>query len=123
MTGVIWIIQILHYPAFSWIEPARFSDFHRNHTQRITFIVGPMMIFEMVTGVLLVLHPPRETLLLLNLVLILGIWICTFALSVPLHNQLEGGKDVEKINRLIRTNWPRTFLWTLRSLLLLGVFL
>jgi len=122
MTGLIWIVQLLHYPAFAAIEASTFPKFHQMHSQRISFIVAPVMLFELVTGGLLLIYPPREPLVIISFVLLIVIWICTFTISVPLHNQLGTQKDLDKIKKLILTNWPRTILWSFRSILLLWVF-
>ncbi len=120
MTGVIWIIQILHYPAFQEVDFERFPRFHQDHSWRISFIVGPIMILELATGVLLLMRNFNDLIFLTTFVM-LGInWICTFALSVPIHNSLSKKRDDGKIAHLIRTNWPRTILWSVRLIMLLG---
>jgi hypothetical protein len=62
---------------------------------------------------------PSSFELVANAVLIVLIWLCTFLLSVPLHNRLGQKRDVEKIRRLVATNWPRTVAWSLRTMILL----
>lgn len=48
-------------------------------------------------------------------------WVCTFFLSVPIHAQLaKGAHDPALLQRLVRTNWPRTLAWTLIVLCTLG---
>lgn len=122
MCGVIWIIQILHYPAFRDIEDAKFRAFHRGHSGRISFIVAPVMIGELASGTWLLYKDAQNVWLIANFVLLLATWISTFALSVPIHNSLEKAKDIKKIEKLIQTNWPRTLAWSAR-LLILAVYL
>lgn len=43
------------------------------------------------------------------------IWLSTFLIQVPIHQQLAKGKDLGLIDRLVRTNWIRTILWTLKA--------
>ena len=50
MAGVIWVVQLILYPAFAQIQSAEFSAFHAKHSQKITFIVGPMMGLELFTA-------------------------------------------------------------------------
>jgi hypothetical protein len=115
MTGLIWTIQLLHYPAFHEVEASRFGLFHASHSRKITYIVGPVMILELGSGVtLLFLHEVYW----INLGFLLLIWLATAFVSVPAHNRLSEGKDAAVIDRLVRTNWYRTSLWTLRLLLL-----
>lgn len=119
MVGVIWLIQLVHYPAFLQINESRFGDFHHLHSLRMGWIVGPMMVFELVTGALLLMESKSDILLVLNLAGIIAIWVCTFAISVPIHNSLSRGRDQQHIEKLVRTNWPRTWLWSLRLVTLI----
>ncbi len=112
MTGVIWIIQLIHYPSFSEIAPEAFQQFHASHSMRITWIVGPMMLIQLGTCLALV---ERKW---LYLGLTAAVFASTFFLSVPLHGILAQGKDLAVIQKLVSTNWPRTIIWTLHSLLL-----
>lgn len=121
MVGLIWTIQILHYPAFEYVLENRFAKFHEFHSKKITFIVLPIMVLELATAMLLVFNNTQSVSMLVNLIFLILIWFCTFFLSVPIHNSLTGGKNLAAIRRLILTNWPRTVLWTLR-LIILGYY-
>ncbi len=47
-------------------------------------------------------------------ILILLIWILTFLIFVPIHNNIQGGKfNTPLLRKLIQSNWFRTLLWTL----------
>ena len=52
MTGVIWIVQSVHYPLFALVGRDGFSEYAREHRRRITVIVGIVMPVEAVTAVL-----------------------------------------------------------------------
>lgn len=118
MTGLIWTIQILHYPAFSLIPTDEFKKFHAAHSRNITFIVLPAMLLELMTAVLLILKFPEIRIFWMNMILVLLIWLSTFFLSVPCHNSLTASQDQEVIKRLVLTNWVRTILWSSRLCLL-----
>lgn len=122
MTGLIWLIQIVHYPSFRFLNPDRFREFHRFHNQSITFIVAPVMLIELFSGAL---YWYQEWNLFsgLNLLALMLIWMVTTFISVPAHNQLASGHNSAVIERLIRTNWIRTFLWTARSGLMIYILL
>ncbi len=120
MAGVIWIVQLLVYPAFQEVDEKRFPSFHVRHTTRISYIVGPMMIAEVVTGLLVLSVRPTDFILITNLILLAIIWLNTFAVSVPLHNSLGYKRTGKTIERLVWTNWPRTLAWTIRSVLLIS---
>ena len=114
MTGLIWLIQLVHYPSFKYVDKEEFADFAKFHASRISWIVLPLMIVELTTGILMVV---KQGWYLYNLILLFAIWLSTFLLSVPCHHKLQQGKDAQQIRRLVLSNWPRTFLWSLRSLI------
>lgn len=120
MAGVIWIVQVVHYPLFSFADRATYPAFAAAHGRLITFIVGPAMLAELATGVLLVTtrteaYPSRWA--LAGLALIGVIWASTAFLQVPMHGQLAQGYDARAHGWLVGTNWIRTAAWTARSVL------
>jgi len=127
MTGIIWIIQLVHYPAFVFVDPAYFPDFHQFHTQIMSFIAGPLMITELFSTFLQVLYQNNKierVIGILSLIIIVLIFISTFFIQVPLHNQLSiTGKNLDLINELVSSNWIRTLLWTVKSGLLIYLLL
>jgi hypothetical protein len=121
MVGLIWTIQRLHYPAFGYVSDDRFIKFHEYHSKNITFIVLPVMLLELATAILIEITATQSSIPLMNLILLILIWLCTFFVSVPIHNSLVRGKNPLFVERLILTNWLRTILWSLR-LILLGYY-
>jgi hypothetical protein len=121
MTGVIWFVQIVHYPLFPLAGGASYPLYQRHHERGIARVVVPLMLAELVSGVILVVRfPPvvSRSLFQLSLLLLLAIWISTFLLQVPQHRRLETGFDVQAWQTLGRTNWIRTIAWSLRLLIL-----
>lgn len=120
MTGVIWIVQVVHYPLFAYADRATYPAFAGAHGRLITLIVGPAMLTELVTAVLLLTaRPPALSAraALVGLALIGVIWLSTALLQVPMHGQLTQGYDARAHGWLVATNWIRTLAWTARSLL------
>ena len=123
MTGIIWVIQVVHYPIFDAIERGiddedwrRFGDRHRSS---ISFVVGPFMLAEGVTGLWLAIDPPGDVsrvLPLVALALMAVAYGTTAFVSVPLHEQLTERFDPQAHGRLVATNWIRTGAWTTRAL-------
>jgi hypothetical protein len=118
MTGVIWVVQLVHYPTYLWIDESRFAAFEAFHCNRIGFIVAPLMILEATTGLYLTWAFPGVT-TVTGLILIGIVWASTFFIQVPIHNRLSSGFDRTLALQLIHTNWIRTALWTIR--LVLGI--
>jgi len=54
-------------------------------------------------------------------VIVLLIWVVTFTTQVPLHGKLIGSSDSDVINKLVRSNWIRTALWSTKAII--GIWL
>ncbi len=115
MTGVIWIIQILNYPSYIYVDKEKASEFHDYHTKNITYIVGPVMFIELLSGSLLLWYNAGNLLYVLNFLGLIAIWLHTAFISIPLHNSLSKQFTPSKIKLLVRANWVRTLLWSVRS--------
>lgn len=123
LVGLIWAIQLVHYPTFEFISTDDFLTFHQHHTNSITPIVMPLMLGELGLGLYLAQQQKWSVIWLIPLVLILCIWLSTFIIQVPIHNQLGIGKDSVLISRLVQTNWIRTTLWTIKAIWLSYYFI
>jgi len=118
MTGVIWFVQIVHYPLFSLVGVYKFQDYANAHCSSTGMVVAAPMVIEALTSLILPLlwKRPGLGLLWLNFALLIGIWICTAAFSIPSHERLCSNGYCEKTQQwLVLTNWARTILWTARS--------
>jgi hypothetical protein len=126
MVGLIWLVQIVHYPLFARVGDSSFSDYHKHHTYRITLIVAPLMVLELVTGLLLWFKMPLHPVWLFNTIAMAVIWGSTTFWQVPLHKQLpqtDGAARLALIRQLVASNWLRTIIWSFRGLLLVGLLL
>ena len=122
MGGLIWFVQVVHYPLFASVGRETAPAYFQLHTRLTGFVVVPLMLTELVTAVLLMWQPPSGVpypALTAGLVLLVLVWVSTFVLQVPCHRQLSDGWDELTIRRLVRTNWIRTLLWSARSILVL----
>ena len=119
LSGVIWTIQIVHYPSFHFIDKLSFTNFHNFHERRISIIVMPLMLIELITSIALYIHNMWSIVFTLNLLLVVLIWCSTFFVQVPIHSILSAKKDKNLIEKLVNTNWIRTFLWSIRMLLII----
>jgi len=120
LVGLIWVIQVVHYPLFAGVGPERFVAYEQAHTRRISFVVGPPMAVEGVTALWLVADPPPGVTRWLPAVAlaVLGVvHLSTVALQVPSHGRLASAWDADEGARLVRTNWIRTVGWSVRGLL------
>jgi hypothetical protein len=123
MTGIIWFVQIVHYPLFLKVPLEGFVSYEQSHTVRTGFVVAPLMLLEMGTAIGLVglsLFSGEKTSIGLSplhlgaLGCLLLIWASTFLIQVPLHQLLEQRADPKAMELLVSTNWIRTILWSIR---------
>jgi hypothetical protein len=124
MVGLIWFVQVVHYPLFDHASERRFVGFAAAHQRRTSWVVVPLMLTEAGTALALLITPPpgvRRELLWLGVLLLAVIWLSTALLQVPLHRRLSGGRDASAIRRLVASNWLRTAAWTARGWLALAL--
>ena len=121
LVGLIWTIQVLHYPLFAQIGKAEFVEYQHRHMRRITWVVAPLMFAELGAASLLFLLEPSDPLAIAGISLVAVIWMSTAFIQVPCHNRLVDGFDEQAHTRLVRTNWIRTVAWTIRGVLSLAM--
>lgn len=121
LTGLIWFVQIVHYPLFAQIPPEHFVEYHRKHSTLTTWVVAPLMLVELLSAAWILAQPPPTapfSLVLLQALLAAGVWALTFFIHVPQHQQLSHGFDAQKIRQLVHTNIWRVVFWTSRVIVL-----
>ena len=128
MTGLIWFVQVVHYPLFKSVGPEGFTEYERRHARRTTFVVGPAMLLEAACAGLLLLHAMTHEELdaflpALGAGLLAVIWFSTAFVQVPCHRTLERGLDAAAAGRLVRTNWARTAAWSVRLVVAVAIVL
>jgi hypothetical protein len=119
MTGLIWFVQIVHYPLFERIAPQEFALYEKEHQRLTTRVVAPAMLLELAASVLLLISRPSSAIIWVAGLLTLLVWGSTMAIQVPLHQKLAGQFELASIRALVSSNWIRTFAWSIRSLVLL----
>ncbi len=120
MTGVIWFVQIVHYPLFSRVGQRGFCEYEREHVRRTGWVVAGPMLAELAAAVAVV-WVVGGWLAWTGLALVGVIWISTGVWQVPAHRRLEAGFDASVHLWLTRTNWIRTAGWTARSVIALAL--
>jgi hypothetical protein len=118
MIGVIWFVQVVHYPMFNRVSPEVFVQYETDHQRFTSWVVIPPMVIELITAFLIWRRPPEGiplNLAAIGFFMVVAIWLSTFLLQVPEHNRLMAGFQEAAHRRLVGTNWIRTVLWTLRG--------
>ena len=115
MVGVIWFVQVVHYPLFACVGEAAFSEYERHHARRTSWVVAMPMLVELGTTIATVLAV-GGALAWCGLGLLAAAWVSTGLWQVPAHRRLEGGFDAVTYRRLLKTNWVRTLAWSARGI-------
>lgn len=122
MIGLIWFVQVVHYPLLAAVGREQFTDYERRHVASTTWVVGPPMLLELFTAVFLLWVRPASIelwLVWVGLIALLLIWASTFFLQVPCHDKLSRSFDESAHRQLVRTNWLRTIAWSIRGLVVI----
>ena len=122
MVGLIWFVQIVHYPLFGNVGNEVFQAYSEAHSRLTSRVVGPPMLAEVsTTSLLLFVRPDGVSAYLawLGAFLLALVWLSTAFLQVPRHTRLGAGFDEKAHNSLVLTNWVRTGAWSLRGVIVL----
>lgn len=115
MVGVIWFVQVVHYPLFGLVGADGWAAYAAGHSARISALIALPWAVEGLTGLaLLALRPagvpfwlPAADLTLLGVAVAV-----TVLVSAPQHGVLGAGFDPGAHRLLLTTNWLRTAAWT-----------
>ncbi len=108
------MVQLIIYPSFKNYDNSNFRSFHSSYTKKMFFIVGPIMIIELLSTLYLII---KNTFLFPSTIVAL-IWLTTFFLIVPVHNSLNSAFSIRAHKKLLRLNVVRTSFWVLKLLII-----
>lgn len=118
LVGLTWTVWVVQYPLFAKVDPASFPAFHAAHTVRITGVVMPLMLVELLGAVAVFLLRPRGVAAweaVLGVGLVGAVCAVTALWSVPMHGKLAQGFDSAAHASLMWGHGVRTALWTARG--------
>ena len=122
MVGVIWIMQLVHYPSFNFINIEDYKSFQEFHMKRISLIVIHAMTIELTSGILIFwIYQTNNIFFNVSLFCLFFIWFLTAILFSKMHQKLTLGYQISIVTKLVNLNWLRTLSWTLRLGLVLFV--
>ncbi|NDC63119.1 MAG: hypothetical protein EBZ59_03845 [Planctomycetia bacterium] len=118
MCGIIWFVQAVHYPLFAR-RAADDRAYALENQRRTGRVVIPFMLVEGLSAALLAWSPPPgvpRAAAAVGLAMVAALWVSTAAVQMPLHARLASdGHEADVVTRLVRSNWLRTLLWSLRA--------
>jgi hypothetical protein len=122
MTGLIWFVQLVHYPLFARVEARVFPGYEIEHMRRTARIVTPAMLVEAAAAIALLFDPRAPAAAAwAGAVLLATVWLSTAFLQAPRHVALRRAFEAPVHARLVATNWIRTAAWSARSVLALAM--
>ena len=120
MVGVIWFVQLVHYPLLAVVPVESAKQVAEKHQKWTGIVVGPPMAVEGVSTLILWANTPSGVwwwLTWANGACLAVALLCTIFLSVPRHARMVDAPDAQVGKELVLTNWPRTIAWTMCGLL------
>lgn len=124
MVGMIWTVQLVHYPLMALVGAERFTAYEAAHAPRMAAVVMLPWTVQGITTAWLLVAPPAGVpigLIVAAAVLALLPVIVTVLASVPAHSRLADGFDAAVHARLVATNWIRTGAWTAHAALAVAI--
>lgn len=112
MVGVIWFVQVVHYP----LMRSQSASYCSEHVRRTGWLLPPVMLVEMATAFILAFQIASWP-YLAGVASLAAIWLSTWFVQVPCHHRLVIAFDADTHRRLVTTNWIRTVLWSIRGAL------
>ncbi|QEC49748.1 hypothetical protein FSW04_20680 [Baekduia soli] len=120
LAGLIWTIQVVHYPLFALVGAADRLRYQAEHQRRIARLVLPLMVADVALAVA-VLVREDAALGAANAALAVGLFAITGLVYAPMHGAMAGGATDRQITRLVRANWVRTAAWTAQVVVALAL--
>jgi hypothetical protein len=119
LVGLIWFVQIVHYPLFLAVGES--DTYYQDHQSRASMVVIPLMLGELMStiGLLIVRFQLSD---FIGMILLTVIWMSTAYRQVPCHRSLARGYDEKVARRLVHGNWVRTLSWTARGVIVVWGF-
>ena len=94
MVGLIWMVQIVHYPLFNDVGQENYVRYQQRHQSNITYVVAPVMLVELATSILLLVYPVAglgKSLVYVGIGLVILVWLSTALIQVPCHENWSKG--------------------------------
>lgn len=130
LTGIIWFVQLVHYPLLGQLGEGT-AGYMQRHMTLATWVIGPLIGAEtLFAALVLAQHWQRSAYIeysiaspMVGFGLVLLILVSTKYLQRPCYKVLCRGPHPQTLRRLIATNWIRTVAWSVRSLLCAAMLL
>lgn len=126
MTGMISFIQFVQYPLLKHISSHDFSCYFKKYISRISWIIYPIVILEIIFATSLAFLPLQSKLqfpILITYILLALITMNTFLIQTPMVQKLRFSFDEVLLSKIMFYNRLRLYSSALRTLVLCWIIL
>nr|WP_210423730.1 hypothetical protein [Croceivirga thetidis] len=114
---LIWLVQLIIYPGFQFYSFEKLGHWHPIYTNAISTVVIPLMLGQL-SVVSIQIIKVRNVYTILSACGVVMVWLLTFLVFVPMHNEISMGIIQETtLKNLVAQNWYRTVAWSVLFLL------
>ena len=108
---LIWMVQLIIYPAFTYLERPKLLSWHGKYSMRISLVVIPLMLGQLLITIFQLMN--GSLIIYLIALLVLAVWLITFLFFVPAHGKISRNEINDRtLDRLVTVNWWRTVIWS-----------
>jgi hypothetical protein len=121
MVGLIWFVQVVHYPLLAVVPVQSASGVALEHQRRTAWVVMTPMAVQGFTSLALLRWVPKGVTSWLPWLSATCVGVAlasTVLLSVPRHARMANEPSASIGRELVLTNWPRTIAWSASGVLL-----
>ena len=126
MTGMVSFIQFVQYPLLNHISSYDFSCYFKKYISRISWVIYPIVILEIIFATSLAFLPLKAKLqfpILITYILLALITMNTFLIQTPLVQKLRFSFDEVLLSKIMFYNRLRLYSSALRTLVLCWIIL
>lgn len=120
LLGVLWFVQLIHYPLFFKVKED-FLSYEKEHVRKMTYFIIPLIILDVFLNVVLTVklaYHPYSLLIAGALAFNLMAWLSTLFFQLDQHRKLCASFSHKTLKSLINTSWIRTVFWTIKTVLI-----
>ena len=126
MTGMVSFIQFVQYPLLNHISSYDFSCYFKKYISRISWVIYPIVILEIIFATSLAFLPLKSKLqfpILITYILLALITMNSFLIQTPLLQKLRFSFDEVLLSKIMFYNRLRLFSSAMRTLVLCWIIL
>ena len=126
VTAIFWFMQIVHYPLLPYVDADKWAEFSEKRRMFTITVIYPLMAFETLTGVTLILMASQSKtygLLAASIIILIALLVYTVTYLNPQFKRINAPNDETNQQRFLKLHWVRTIGWTIRLLLFVLILL